>query len=340
MRLSDFDYHLPPELIAQYPTDHRGDSRLLVKEGDGAFRQMPFREIDTLLEPGDLVVINDTRVIPARLQAAKPTGGQVEIMLERLLDSHTALVQLRANKPVKKGQRLLCSDIEITVDGRQGRFYVIRFEESVEASTVFHRHGTMPLPPYIKRDAHQEDTERYQTVFSRYPGAVAAPTAGLHFDRDLIDRIQQKGIGWQALTLHVGAGTFLPIQTELIEEHEMHAEWITVGAGLCDQIERTRSAGGRVIAVGTTVVRALETAALSGRLQPYQGETRIFITPGFEFRVVDRLITNFHLPKSTLLMLVSAFAGYDYIMAAYRFAIDQKMRFFSYGDVMLLDRKL
>ncbi len=336
MRLSDFDYHLPPELIAQHPSPDRSASQLLYSDHRGALQCPSFSHLDELVSPGDLLVVNDTRVIPARLMAKKISGGQIEILLERILDTYEALVQLRANKKVARDQVLIGEEFEVKVMGRQDRFFRIQFD--TPAAEVFQKHATIPLPPYIKRQPGKEDHERYQTVYSSREGAVAAPTAGLHFDQDLIQRLQHKGVGWEAITLHVGAGTFLPVQVEKIEEHKMHSETLEVTEATCERIRQTRLQGGKIIAVGTTVVRALETAAQGGDLKPYRGDTEIFIKPGFEFKVVDRLITNFHLPKSTLLMLVSAFAGYDCVMRHYQYAIEHQLRFFSYGDAMLLSR--
>ncbi|MBX2867715.1 MAG: tRNA preQ1(34) S-adenosylmethionine ribosyltransferase-isomerase QueA [Acidiferrobacterales bacterium] len=337
MRLSDFDYHLPPERIAQHPCSDRSASQLVYRNGLGNLQHSTFTLLEELVSPGDLIVVNDTRVIPARLVVRKTSGGQVEIMLERFLDNHEALVQLRANKRIQLGQVLIGEGFEATVVAREDRFFQLRF--NIQAAAVFQNYASIPLPPYIKRQPDQEDLERYQTVYSRQEGAVAAPTAGLHFDHGMVQRLKDKGVGWTSITLHVGAGTFLPVQTEKIEEHKMHSETLEVTAATCESIAHTQSQGGSVIAVGTTVVRALETAALSGELQPYRGETDIFITPGFEFQVIDRLITNFHLPKSTLLMLVSAFAGYDSVMKYYQYAVEHELRFFSYGDAMLLSRE-
>lgn len=339
MNISDFDYVLPPELIAQEPLVNRGASSLLVT-GDESDQYVVLRcdDLDSLLEPGDLVIANDTRVIPARLHAVKPTGGLVEIMLERVLDQTTMLAQLRSNKPLKIGQVLIVGTFDLVVASRQDRFYVLRLPENCDPEMLFADHGSIPLPPYIRREADEADSDRYQTVFSHKPGAVAAPTAGLHFDETLIERLQSKGVGWATLTLHVGAGTFLPVATEQLEDHVMHAERVTVTEALCEKVMQTKESGGKIVAIGTTVVRALESAAADGVLKPLDDETRLFITPGFRFNVVDRLVTNFHLPKSTLLVLVSAFAGSNRIADMYQYAIRNRLRFFSYGDAMLLDR--
>ncbi|MGB5707621.1 MAG: tRNA preQ1(34) S-adenosylmethionine ribosyltransferase-isomerase QueA [Arenicellales bacterium] len=339
MDLNQYDYDLPPELIAQYPTENRVDSRLLTFDSDsGRCVEHTFSQLEQLFMPGDLLVANDTRVIPARLHATKPTGGRVEIMLERLLGAQCALVQLKSNRAVRIGQALGVGDVEARVIRREARFYVIEFEQNINAGQVFRQFGNVPLPPYIQRDPAGDDQERYQTVYSRVPGAVAAPTAGLHFDHNMIDRLRAKGVQWQTITLHVGAGTFLPIQGDTIESHMMHEERICVDEETCQRIREVKVSGGRVIAIGTTVVRALESAARGGTLKPFDGETRLFITPGFQFNVVDLLVTNFHLPRSTLLILVSAFAGYDRVMHMYRYAIEHQFRFFSYGDAMLLER--
>ncbi|MGI9318901.1 MAG: tRNA preQ1(34) S-adenosylmethionine ribosyltransferase-isomerase QueA [bacterium] len=339
MDLNQYDFELPPELIAQFPTERRGESRLLTfnREQDRCV-EYTFTDLEQFLNPGDLVVVNNTEVIPARLMASKPTGGRVEIMLERLLDAQTALVQLKSNKSIRVGQELHVNSLRVQVRGRQDRFYVLEFESHVDPEQVFRQHGSIPLPPYIQRDPDESDQQRYQTVYSRVPGAVAAPTAGLHFDRAMIERLKAKGVLWKDLTLHVGAGTFLPVQSDTVEGHIMHEERFRIDEETCRYVHQVKRSGGRVVAIGTTVVRALESAAARGKLEAYEGETRLFITPGFKFKVVDMLVTNFHLPKSTLLILVSAFAGYDRIMTMYRYAIAHQFRFFSYGDAMLLER--
>jgi S-adenosylmethionine:tRNA ribosyltransferase-isomerase len=339
MDISQFDYQLPESLIAQFPSESRSDSRLLVVGEYDAHRELLFRDIGEILRPGDLLVVNDTRVLPARVIGKKPSGGRVEIMLERIVDEHHALVLLRSNKPVRNGQQLVAGGCTLSVTGRQGPFFTLKFPDDRNAMSFFEQCGSIPLPPYISRDPGEFDSQRYQTVYSASSGAVAAPTAGLHFDQQLIDRLGEYGIGWGTITLHVGAGTFQPVRCKNVRDHQMHHERIHVGQEVCEKISRTRVAGGRIVAVGTTVVRALESAAQSGSLVPGSVDTNLFILPGFKFNVVDALITNFHLPKSTLLMMVTAFAGYERIMDAYQFAIDNKFRFYSYGDAMFLERK-
>ncbi|HZH44421.1 MAG TPA: tRNA preQ1(34) S-adenosylmethionine ribosyltransferase-isomerase QueA [Lysobacter sp.] len=338
MKKSDFDYALPPELIAQEPLPDRASSRLLVvPPGAAPFEDRVFRELPALLSPGDLLVFNDTRVIPARLYGQKATGGRVEILIERLLGGYEARAQIGASKSPKPGSRIaLDAGGEAEVIERDGEFYRLRFdvEESLE-QWLLHA-GQLPLPPYIQRAPGESDAERYQTVFARQPGAVAAPTAGLHFDQPLLETLRERGIEFGHVTLHVGAGTFQPVRVDDLSQHQMHSEWLNVGAELVEQVRRTRAQGGRVIAVGTTVVRALETAMRDGELQPFAGETQLFIFPGYRIRAIDALITNFHLPQSTLLMLVSAFAGRERVLSAYRHAVDARYRFFSYGDAMLL----
>ncbi|NKB77378.1 MAG: tRNA preQ1(34) S-adenosylmethionine ribosyltransferase-isomerase QueA [Gammaproteobacteria bacterium] len=347
MDLNQFDYVLPAGLIAQYPLPKRTASRLLsVSPLDDGLVEWSFDQLEKLCSPGDLLVVNNTRVIPARLFARKPTGGKVEVMLERVIDEFRALVMLGANKPIRIGQVLLLNDDTAKVVGRQGQFFILLFSRSAEL--IFQNQGVMPIPPYIKRESGRKDEERYQTVYSQKLGAVAAPTAGLHFDQQLIDRLVDRGINWASVTLHVGAGTFQPVKVEDVHKHVMHKEYVEVDSTVCDAIQQTKNNGRNVIAIGTTVVRALESAALyfdqedpstkASSLGAYVGDTDLFIYPGFEFRVVDALLTNFHLPKSTLLMMVSAFAGYEKVMAAYRFAISRNFRFFSYGDAMYLQR--
>ncbi len=338
MKKSDFHFDLPPELIAQAPLPDRSDSRLLlVPPGDVPFQDRQFRDLPELLNAGDLLIFNDTRVIPARLYGQKQTGGQVEILIERLLPDQCVRAQVGASKSPKAGSSITLTDgTVLTVLGRDDEFYRLRFETEEPVETVLNRLGRMPLPPYIQRDADADDDTRYQTVFARHAGAVAAPTAGLHFDEALLAQLQAKGIQIGHITLHVGAGTFQPMRAEHLKDHVMHSEWLNVGAELCAQIAATKARGDRVIAVGTTVLRALETAIVDGTVKPFAGDTQIFIFPGYRIRSIDALITNFHLPESTLLMLVSAFAGKDRIFAAYRHAVDQQYRFFSYGDAMLL----
>lgn len=338
MKKSDFNYDLPPELIAQAPLPTRSASRLLqVPPAQAALEDRMIRDLPALLQPGDLLVFNDTRVIPARLFGHKQSGGRVELLVERLRPDNHARVQIGASKAPRPGTW-------ITLDGggraevldRDGGFYELRFvlDEPLEA-WLLHA-GRLPLPPYIQRVPGADDAERYQTVFAREVGAVAAPTAGLHFDDVLLDALRARGVTFGHVTLHVGAGTFLPMRVEDVHAHRMHSEWLNVGAGLVEQVRRTREAGGRVVAVGTTVVRALESAMRDGVLMPFAGDTQIFIFPGYRIRSVDAMVTNFHLPESTLLMLVSAFAGRQRIREAYAHAVAQRYRFFSYGDAMLL----
>jgi S-adenosylmethionine:tRNA ribosyltransferase-isomerase len=340
MRLSDFDYPLPTELIAQVPLGRRSDSRLLCLEGgSGALADRRFSELPGLLEPGDLLVFNDTRVMAARLFGRKSSGGRVEVLIERVLAPGLALAHVRASKSPKAGARLVLDEGgELTVLGRRDELFELGLETG-DFYSLMERAGHMPLPPYIERADTAFDQERYQTVYAARPGAVAAPTAGLHFDDELLRRLEVRGVGRARVTLHVGAGTFQPVRSEDLDLHRMHSEYLEVDSELCDRVRATKAAGGRVVAVGTTSVRSLETAAAEGELRPYRGDTRLFIRPGFRFRVVDLLITNFHLPKSTLLMLVSAFGGYREIMAAYRHAVAERYRFFSYGDAMLIGRR-
>lgn len=341
MRRTDFHFDLPPELIAQHPLPERGASRLLVLDSNsGAVTDGHFTDLMDLLRPGDLLVMNDTRVIPARLFGQKDTGGKVEVLVERVLDEHRVLAHVRASKSPKSGGRLLLEgELQATVTGREEELFCLHFDGTEPVVTLLERHGHMPLPPYIERADASEDRERYQTVFAQRQGAVAAPTAGLHFDRNLLDALANKGVESTFVTLHVGAGTFQPVRAENIADHHMHKEYIEVSADTVLAVQQARARGSRVVAVGTTSVRALESAARDGELAPFQGDTDIFITPGYSFRVVDVLITNFHLPESTLLMLVSAFAGIDTVRAAYQHAIEQRYRFFSYGDAMFLSRQ-
>jgi S-adenosylmethionine:tRNA ribosyltransferase-isomerase len=332
MRRADFHYELPPELIAQAPLAERGAGRLLSIDGaDGRLRDLWFAALPTLLAPGDLLVFNDTRVVPARLHGHKESGGAVELLLERVVEGRRFLAQARASKPFRPGVRILlpAGAVATVVAPRDD---MVEFELDREPAPYFDAHGEVPLPPYIERMADDEDRERYQTVYARDPGSVAAPTAGLHFDQAMIDRLPAAGVGAAWLTLHVGAGTFQPMRAERVTEHRMHFERARVPAAAVEAIATARRRGGRVVAVGTTVVRSLETAALGGELAPFEGETDLFIYPGFRFRVVDALITNFHLPESTLLMLVGAFAGRERVLGAYRHAVAHRYRFFSYGD--------
>jgi S-adenosylmethionine:tRNA ribosyltransferase-isomerase len=338
MRRADFTYDLPDELIARHPAPERSASRLLHLAGDtGALVDRRFRELPGLLRAGDLLVFNDTRVVPARLYGHKrESGGRVEVMLERLLGGPYALVQLRASKPPRAGSSIELGDGRtLAVESRDDEFWRVRFD--VDAHEAFERHGEMPLPPYVGRPAEPSDRERYQTVYAREAGAVAAPTAGLHFDEGVLDACRGAGVEFAWVTLHVGAGTFQPVRVDDVATHRMHAEVFEVPQATVEAVAATRARGGRVTAVGTTAVRSLESAAESGRLRATAGETRLVITPGHRFRVVDRLLTNFHLPESTLLMLVSAFATREHVLRAYAHAVERRYRFFSYGDAMLIE---
>lgn len=336
LKLSDYDYHLPEELIAQFPPKIRGTSRLLAAV-NGNIQDHTFEDLIDYLNPGDHLVINNTRVLPARLFGNKETGGKVEIMIERVLSSTEALTQIKASKALKPGQIVLIDGKPaLEMVSRDEAFFLLKTVNDAPLADILEAHGHLPLPPYITRADGDEDKSRYQTVFSKEDGAVAAPTAGLHFTREFLQKIRAKGVEITEITLHVGAGTFQPIRTENLEEHSMHKEWIEVSQPVVDAINRTKENGGRVIAIGTTVVRALESAALSGELLPFCGDTDIFIRPGFTFKVIDGLVTNFHLPKSTLLVLVSTLMGKTYIEEIYRHAVENQYRFFSYGDSMLL----
>lgn len=338
MRRSDFQYDLPAELIAQTPLDQRSASRLLCfGRHSGHLSDRNFSDLPTLLKPGDLLVFNNTEVIPARLYGTKASGGQIEILIERILSKRECLAQVRASKTPKPGGKLILEDgSELQVLGREGSFFHLQAAEA-DLMDLLKSLGHMPLPPYITREDTEYDRRRYQTVFAETPGAVAAPTAGLHFDQVLLDQLKKTGIESTTVTLHVGAGTFQPVRVDNIEDHQMHAEWLDVPQSACDAITAAKARGGRVIAVGTTAVRSLETAAQGGQLKPFSGDSRIFIYPPYEFQVVDAMITNFHLPESTLLMLVSAFAGHKQTLAAYKHAVEQRYRFFSYGDAMLIE---
>lgn len=339
MKLSDFDYDLPQRLIAQEALKDRAASRLLILKEDGECQNQHFRDLLALIQPEDLLVFNNTKVLPARLFGQKSTGGQIEVLVERLLDDKRLLAHIRSSKSPKTGARLtLEGAFEAEVLGRQGALFELAFNDRKSAIELLEQHGHMPLPPYIERADTPDDQARYQTVFAQRPGAVAAPTAGLHFDNDLLQAIKLKGVATSEVTLHVGAGTFQPVRTENLSEHVMHSEWIDVPQTVCTAVKACQKRGGKVIAVGTTTVRSLESAAKDGLLKPYLGDTDIFITPGYQFQVVDKLITNFHLPKSTLLMLISAFSGYDAVKKAYQHAVDHEYRFFSYGDAMYLSR--
>lgn len=345
MKRSDFHFDLPQELIARYPLAERTDSRLLCLDGgDGSIAHRRFTDLPGLLQAGDLLVFNNTRVIPARLWGHKSSGGKVEILVERIVSEHRCLAHVRASKSPKAGSRIYLQSgldsqetaAEVEVEGRQGELFCLQLPATERWLPLLQDIGHMPLPPYIDREDETLDRERYQTVYGERDGAVAAPTAGLHFSEDFISQCRQCDVDTAFITLHVGAGTFQPVRAENIEDHVMHAEYLEVDEQLCRQVEETRQRGGRVIAVGTTAVRALETAAADGVLRPFAGDSRIFIFPGYQFRVVDAMITNFHLPESTLIMLVSAFAGAESIMAAYREAVAQRYRFFSYGDAMFI----
>jgi S-adenosylmethionine:tRNA ribosyltransferase-isomerase len=336
MRRADFSYPLPRELIAQHPLPERAASRLLALDGgSGALRDLRFADFPSLLQPGDLLVVNDTRVLPARLLGRKASGGACELLLERILDTRRILAQARASKGLRPGTSIaLPGGATAEVIARRGELHELALDR--DALAYFEAHGNMPLPPYLGREAEAADRERYQTVFADEPGAVAAPTAGLHFDRATLQALERAGVGIARLTLHVGAGTFQPLRSDDIAAHRMHAERYCVPAATVAAIEAARQHGGRVVAVGTTVVRALESAAAAGELAATGGETDIFIVPGHRFRVVDALLTNFHLPESTLLMLVAAFAGRERVLAAYHHAIAGRYRFFSYGDAMFV----
>lgn len=340
MRLSDFDFDLPPELIAQHPAADRAASRLLHLDGrSGSLEDLAFRDLAGLIGPDDILVFNDTKVIKARLRGRKDTGGEVEVLVERVLDEHRALAHVRASKTPKAGRKLiLAGRIEAEVLGRKDDLYELRFEGGATVLDQLAAHGEVPLPPYITHAPDASDESRYQTVYAKEPGAVAAPTAGLHFDAPTLEALKARGIPLCHVTLHVGAGTFQPVRGEDVSAHVMHSEWYSIPEETVAAIARAKARKGRVIAVGTTTLRALEARASEGPLRGGASETRIFITPGFEFRVVDRLLTNFHLPRSTLLMLVSAFAGQDNVRRAYAHAVRERYRFFSYGDAMLVER--
>jgi S-adenosylmethionine:tRNA ribosyltransferase-isomerase len=338
MRRTDFHYDLPDDLIAQRPASTRSGSWLLHLLGtSGAIHDLHFVEFPSLLRAGDLLVFNDTRVIPARVHGVKPTGGHVEILLERIYGPRRILAHVHASKSLR-------ADVPIVLPGGATATFIARHEDlfelelSVEPLAYFEQYGSMPLPPYIDREAEQDDVNRYQTIYAREPGAVAAPTAGLHFDESILAQCAARGVQHAFVTLHVGAGTFQSVRVDDLDQHRMHAEQISVGEATCAAIERTRAAGGRIVAVGTTVVRSLESAVQEGTVRPYSGETRLFIRPRYRFSAVDALLTNFHLPESTLLMLVCAFGGYDAVMHAYRHAVQQRYRFFSYGDAMFLEK--
>ncbi|GLS26144.1 tRNA preQ1(34) S-adenosylmethionine ribosyltransferase-isomerase QueA [Marinibactrum halimedae] len=342
MRRQDFHYDLPDELIAREPSATRSASRLLQLDGQsGNLKHGQFSDILNAVNSGDLMVFNDTRVIPARVFGQKPTGGRLELLVERVVDEVTALVHLRSSRSPKPGSEIILEDgTTVMVEGRKEALFRLRFPDDKPVLEVLEAIGHMPLPPYIDRPDAKADRERYQTVYSREDkkGAVAAPTAGLHFDEPLLEALKNKGVNFAFVTLHVGAGTFQPVKVDDIYQHQMHSEVMEVSAEVCEKVKQTKAEGHRVIAVGTTSVRCLETAAQSGDICPYQGETEIFIYPSYEYKVVDGLVTNFHLPESTLIMLVSAFAGYRYTLEAYREAVAQRYRFFSYGDAMFIEK--
>lgn len=342
LKTQDFDFNLPEALIAQYPTKVRGASRMLQLDGNsGAMHDAMFSNIADVLNAGDVLVLNDTRVIKARLFGEKSTGGKIEVMIERVIDARHALAQIKASRAPQAGSKLiLASGIHAEVLTRQDDLFLLHFTDNHNVLDLLDEHGNLPLPPYITHIADAEDEKRYQTVFAAHAGAVAAPTAGLHFDEDMLSKLKAKGIHIAFVTLHVGAGTFKPVKVENIADHKMHSELYTIPQMTVDLIAEAKARGCKITAVGTTALRALESSALkTGQAESGQGETAIFITPGFQFRVVDRLLTNFHLPKSTLLMLVSAFAGFENTMQAYQHAIAAQYRFFSYGDAMLIERK-
>lgn len=348
MHVSDFSFELPDELIARYPKTERTASRLLQLNGNsGELTDGTFKNVLELVQPGDLLVFNNTRVIPARMFGRKASGGKLEVLVERMLDEHSILAHVRCSKPPKPGTELFLGEhdeFQAEMVARHDALFEIRFTSATAVLDILNTIGHMPLPPYIDRPDEDADKERYQTVYNKKPGAVAAPTAGLHFDKPLLEQIKAKGVEFAYVTLHVGAGTFQPVRVDDVENHHMHSEYVEVPQDVVDAIKATRERDGRIIAVGTTSVRSLESAAQDAlkkgtELVPFFGDTEIFIYPGYEYQLVDCLITNFHLPESTLIMLVSAFAGYDHTMAAYHHAVAEKYRFFSYGDAMFISKK-
>jgi len=341
MKLTDFKFDCPTNLIAQFPMPDRTASRLLTLHGEtGELQDQQFADLTSLLEPNDLLVFNNTKVIPARLLGHKDSGGKVEVLVERVLDEHRVLAHIRSSKSPGAGRYLRLEEkLDAEVLGRQDALFELVFHHEESVTSLLEQFGRLPLPPYIEREVAQSDADRYQTVYAQYSGAVAAPTAGLHFDQAMLDRLVELGIETAEVTLHVGAGTFQPVRMDNIKNHQMHSERIEVSEQVCQQLRDTKARGGRVIAVGTTSVRALESASQSGQIAPFEGETDIFIYPGYDFKQVDAMITNFHLSESTLLMLVSAFAGRDNILHAYQHAVEQQYRFFSYGDAMFITRK-
>lgn len=336
MKKSDFYFDLPKNLIAQHPTPSRTESRLLaLNKKSGDTQDLSFPDILKFINPGDLLVFNNTKVIPARLYGKKPTGGKVEVFIERILDDHSAIAFLKSSKTPQLGTPIhLDENSVIKPTARKGMFFLLETESSL--TELMDNFGHMPLPPYIQREDELDDKDRYQTVYAKEKGAVAAPTAGLHFDEKLLEKIRQKGGKTAFVTLHVGAGTFQPVKTDSIEDHVMHKEWLQVTSEVAELVKKTRQQGNKVIAVGTTAVRCLETAAFEGKIKAFTGDTNIFIFPGYQFKVVDALLTNFHLPESTLIMLVSALCGKENTLAAYKHAVEQKYRFFSYGDAMFI----
>jgi S-adenosylmethionine:tRNA ribosyltransferase-isomerase len=341
MKTSDFSFELPDNLIARYPMAERSASRLLVFDPQAnQIDDRIFRDIESMLEPGDLLVFNNTRVIPARLFGEKASGGKLEALIERVLNEHEVLTHLRSSRSPKPGQEIVLGGEPATVIGREGALFHLKFSSDKPVLDILEAAGHMPLPPYMEREDSEEDKERYQTVYAEKPGAVAAPTAGLHFDDPLLERLKEKGVNFAFVTLHVGAGTFQPVKVDNVQEHHMHSEYIEVPEDVVEAVKATRNAGKRVIAVGTTSVRSLESASQSGTIEVFQGDSDIFIYPGYEFRSVDAMITNFHLPESTLIMLVSAFAGRDGTMAAYEHAVSNSYRFYSYGDAMFMPCRL
>lgn len=342
MKLADFQFDLPDELIAQYPANKRSESRLLCLGDDKALTHRRFHQLIELIQPGDLLVMNDTSVIPARMFGHKSTGGAAEVLVERMLDDTRILAQVRVSKPPKTGDFLHFEhDIKLEVMGRVKQFYELRYTGPLQTIlNVIEKIGQIPLPPYMQRAADESDKERYQTIYAKFKGSVAAPTAGFHFDNALMQALQTKGVEFGYLTLHIGAGTFMPVRVENITEHQMHPEYLIVSETLCAQVQAAKTRGNRVIAVGTTSLRAMETASKTGTMQPYQGDTSIFIYPGHQFHSADALITNMHLPGSTLLMLVSAFSGYERVMHAYKNAVENGYHFYSYGDAMWMTRSV
>ncbi|MDK4685301.1 tRNA preQ1(34) S-adenosylmethionine ribosyltransferase-isomerase QueA [Kingella negevensis] len=339
MNISDFDFHLPEHLIAQNPPAVRGSSRLLVALPESPLQDKHFTDLPDYVAAGDLMIFNNTKVMKARLFGQKASGGKIEALIERVLDAHTALAHIRSSKSPKAGAELIFEgDIRATMVERKEELFKLHFSGSETVYELLEHNGHMPLPPYIVRDANDNDDSRYQTVYAKHQGAVAAPTAGLHFTDELLGSLKNKGVDFTEVTLHVGAGTFQPVRVDNIAEHKMHSEWYSVSEEAVAKIAKTKARGGKVWAVGTTSMRAIESAARSGSLKAGQGDTDIFITPGYQFQVIDRMVTNFHLPKSTLLMLVSAFSGSEHIREVYRHAIEQEYRFFSYGDAMILER--